>query len=234
MPELSTLSLAADANLVAYWKLEDTSATTGGFTLTNNNTVAFNNAKFTKGADFGSSNSNKSLTIASDLGIGGGAFSTSLWFKSSAEISTGTYLLFSKGDAATHVNHFIGYSYNSGTRRLQFTRLKQGVSQEDIYHEITLGTDNYYHFVLTYDTSNIIAYVNGSAVESPVSSTGNGSANNFDNTTIGCGFNAGDNSLIGYTSGIIDYVSVFNRALTPSEIWSIYQFGTKSLFFAQL
>jgi hypothetical protein len=85
--ELFTTSLFADASLVAYWRLENTSDSKGSRTLTNNNTVAFNSAKFNNGADGGATNTNKYLSLAADtLGMTyTGAKSFSLWLKLTTE-----------------------------------------------------------------------------------------------------------------------------------------------------
>src|SRR5438046_2134755 len=129
------------AGVVALYHLENANdATSNAFNLTNNNAVAFNPAKFANGADFGAANSNKSLTIANDLGIRGGAVTFGIWVKLSAEIGSGIWGLLSQKDAGVFTGHFIDYQYNSGTRRLVFTREKQNVADDQIFYTVTLGT----------------------------------------------------------------------------------------------
>jgi hypothetical protein len=55
-------------NLRAYYKLENENDSSGnGLTLTNNNSVTFGPAKFSNGADFGSSGTDKGLTYGANI-----------------------------------------------------------------------------------------------------------------------------------------------------------------------
>ena len=93
MPQLLNTPLFSDANLVHYYKLENTSDSKGSNTLTNVNSVAFNAAKFGNGADFGASNTTKELysTVAPE--IDGGAGTLIFWVKLQTEIASGAYCL---------------------------------------------------------------------------------------------------------------------------------------------
>lgn len=92
-------------NLVAYWKLEDVNDShTGGYTLTNNNSVTFTSGKVNNAARFASASS-KYLSRADDAVFrpGNFDFTWALWFNvTSAGVQT-----------------ILGYDYNV-TRGYQF------------------------------------------------------------------------------------------------------------------
>lgn len=214
--ELFTTSLISDANLKAYYRLENENDYTANvYHLTNNNTVTFSAGKFNNAANFGTSNTNKSLTISNNLGIDGGNISICALVKLSTEIGSGYYSIVSQQSTTSKVKNAIMYNYNSGTRRLEFWRVKNGVAVDGPTYTITLGTSNWYYLVYTYDGTNVRGYVNGVLVGTGASS-GNGSAAAASFLDI-----AQDESGR-YYSGLIDDVSVFNRVLTAAEISQLY------------
>ena len=220
--ELYTHSLFSDANLVAYYRMESGALTTdskGANTLTNYNTVADGIGKFGGGADFGASNTDKALRVASDLGIGATTnITASIWVKLNTEISTGEYTFIDKNKAgATGTLIQIYYEYNGGTRRLNFRRL--GSANAAVTYNLTLGTSNWYHLVLTWDGTNMYAYVNGVSVGSAASSGTFNLTAYADQLAIGT-TNSVDN--VRYSSAIIDDVAIFSRALTASEVSQLY------------
>lgn len=222
MAELSTTSLFADANLKAYYKLESGALTTdsgpNGYTLTNNNTVGEASGKYGICADLGTANTDKSLSIVNDLGITNGAVTMALWIKMRTEISTGTWSLLQHEDAGTSINYQIEYDYNGGTRRLNFRRDKQGVAEGVSNYTVTLGTADWHHVVLTYDTTNLRGYVDGALVAGPTALSGDGTGVAADVFSIG----AFRGTVDGFTSAYIDDVGVFNRALTDAEVLTLY------------
>ena len=118
--ELASTHLYNDANLQEQYKLEDLTGKNGN-TLTNNNSVAFNSAKFNNGADGGSSDADKSLSVNSALGYNGGAYAISLWVKINVAPSSGTgYDLAELVDATTHSSLLLNYQNSGGTLTLTF------------------------------------------------------------------------------------------------------------------
>lgn len=192
--------------------------------LTNNNTVGFVAGRFGNCADFGASNTNKSLLIASDLGITGGAITISGWYKQQTEIGSGSQIFTIQKDGAsgnTHTYYIIRYEYNSGTRRIFIGRGKVGVGEQGINHTITLGTANWYHLALTYDTTNVTAYINGNIVGTPTAASGNGSIPTVDGFCI-----AADTDGVTLPSSIFaDEVMVSSTALTANQIRTMYALG---------
>jgi hypothetical protein len=118
--------LPASATLNAYWKLENTTDSSGnGFTLTNHNTVPFNQGLFTNSADFGSSGTNKSLECA-NLFTNQRGYEYWFWFtlNSTADFATPKRLFVHSRNAASPngFNLICEYSISSGVVTLTFGR----------------------------------------------------------------------------------------------------------------
>lgn len=219
--------MALTDNLVAYYSLDESSgnavdATGNGFTMTNNGTTAFAAALINNGADYGTTNSTKSFQVNNDLGIAGGAITISTWVKLRTEISSGIQGIAIQGDAGTDVNYIIAYDYNGGTRRLQFNRQKQSVSNNITNGTATLGTAGWNYIVLTYDGTNVAGWLNGTQVASDLSTSGSGSAGAFDMFRIGGNDNQYTNL---YISAYQDETGIWSRALTSTEIADLYNGG---------
>lgn len=218
--------MALTDNLQAYYKLDESSGNASdssgnGYTLTNNNTVGYSSAKINNGADFGSTNTNKSLTTTSDLAIGGGAITMSMWVKVLAEPGTNvTYNLCNHGDAGNFVTHGLMYRDESGVKKLAFERGKGGVANNIFTSNQTLGTSNYYHIVYHYDGSTITGYLNDTSIGT-VASTGNGTSGVVDGFNLAVARELNTN----YSSVIIDEVGVWARALSSAEITELYNGG---------
>jgi hypothetical protein len=228
MAEGLSLSLASDANLKAYYKLESTADTgPNNYTLTNNGTVTFSAGKYNNAANFGSSNSAKYLSTTNPMGITTGALSISLWVKMLAEINTGGYALAAHSNTDKTVESIVTYQYNSGTRRFRFSRFKPPATSDAVNYEVDAGTANFYHLVYSYDGTNLSAYVNG-ALAGSTAASGTGTGGPDTGVYIGR-----DAYVASYSSALIDDVMIFNRGLTSGEASSLYADGSP-LFFAQL
>lgn len=227
--EIYTMSLYNDANLAAYYRLEDAIDNQNSGTdydLTNFNSVPFNTAKYNNGADGGTTNGSLRLAVSSDLGISDIAtnISFSFWGKMNTEIGSGNQFFFEKTLGPTNpqvVGYMVVYEYNGGTRRLRFQRAKHGVADNICYYNITLGTSNFYHIALTWDGSTVRGYVNGTE-QCTVASSGSGATDS--NLTNRFAILSSDNGYSpgSWLSGIVDDMAVFNRVLTPTEITDIY------------
>lgn len=222
--------MALQDNLIEYWKLDESSGNAVGVvsstTLTNTGTASYASAKINNGVDFGSTNTTKWLNeITSNLGIDGGACSLAGWVKLSAEIGAGNWCFFNTSSGTSKTWQYIEYNYNSGTRRLSFSRDKAGVGDQGPKYTITMGTSDWYHLVYTYDGTNVRAYINGSLVGGPTAASGNGST-----TVSSSGFSIGDRIYSGgalgnKVRGIQDEVGLWSRAITADEVTALYNSG---------
>lgn len=215
--ELFSTTLFSDANLQAYYRAENVNdATAHARNLTNNNSVAFNPAKFNNGFDFGSSNTNKRMATTDSIGIDGGAITMSGWVNITTAPSSGNSgLIMDQGNDTSHVQNRVFYDNTAGTLSLYFRRTKYGVGNDDVNYVVTLSLGTWYHVAYVYDGATITAYVNGVSVGTPKASSGNGSSGAFIGFTTGIG--QGDYNTV-ILSGLTDDIAIFNRALTPSEI----------------
>jgi len=211
--ELASMSFYSDANLVAYYKLEDeTDSEDDGtdYDLTNNNSTTFASAKFNNGADF---SSNKYLSRTDTGGVADtDDWTISFWIKLDTEISEGYYNFWFMFTGTN--NNLMRYDYNSGTRRLQ---VYSGAWEGGLNYNITMGTANWYHMAMTRvdGTGACKVYVNGSQVGSTFNATGSDASTPY--MKIGGNSTAGDS-----VEGLIDDFAIFDRALSADEIASIY------------
>lgn len=210
--ELASTSLFSDANLLSYWKLENTSDSKGSNTLTNNNTIAFNAAKFNNGADQGASNSNKYLSVATNLGIAGnGIFTFSFWIKLKSEITSGTWTIASHRSTTGADRYFdVNYEYNGGTQRLY---TDAGGNNTNRY-AVALGTSIFHHIAAVRNSTNSLLYVDGSLQTTNGLGVGTEGTNRFGIGATGIG--------ISPSSAIFDDFAVFSRELTATEISNLY------------
>ncbi len=219
MAELIYTSLFNDANLQAYYRLEDVSDSKGANTLTNNNSVTFTPAVYANGANLGTSNTNKYLSTSNTLSVDGGSCSISLWCQLLTEIPSATQTIVNQANNTSKTQNRIYLDFNGGTRLVVFMRGKPGVGNQTSSVTQTLGTTNVYHLVYVYDGVNVTGYINNVA-STPTAASGSGSA------AITNGFYIGatqDGSL--EVSALIDDCGFFNRALTAAEVATLYNAG---------
>src|SRR6267142_896903 len=213
-------------NIVAYWKFSESSgdaadATGNGWTLTNNNSATYGAGLIGNCVIFGTSNTNKYLSNANNLGITGGAMSIAMWVNPQTAPSATTYALATQSDVTTSDTFFSIYYEDAGGLRVRFQRTKVGVAANNFSHSVDLGTGSWHQLVLTYNGSTVTGYLDGSSVGT-VASSGNGSG--------GTNFNAFElarNNPDGgeYASVKEDEVGVWSRELTSAEVTSLYNGG---------
>lgn len=223
--------MALTDNLVAYYKLDESSGNASdssgnGYTLTNNNTVSFTTGKISNGADFGASNSSKYFNHASLHGFTSPtqAMSLSVWVKITTAPSSGeTQFIVSQFIGETTGGDWkIGYYNESGTLKIRITNDGGG----SLAYSTTLTTGTWYHIVGTFSGSNAAGstkiYLNGAEVASGnLYGTTNYSAF-ADSFTIG----ANRNGSSVFFKGLIDEVGQWSRELSSAEITSLYNGGS--------
>ena len=129
-------------------------------------------------------------------------------------------LIVSKGNPGSDLNGYnLGFLYNtlywelaSGTTRIQGSYALAGHIVNNTLYLVTL----------TWDGSNVILYLNGVAVSAPVTQTVTPVSNVYP-FRIGA---RGDNLGRSLFQGKIDEVGVWSRALSASEVTSLYSTGT--------
>jgi hypothetical protein len=192
----------------------------GTFDLTDTNTTPSTTGNWNRAASTTLANSEK-LTISNDLGITGGAITISAWIKLPAEITTGSFGFITQGDAGVDVNYTMGYEYNGGTPRIFFNRQRQNTSNNVINHTVSLGT-TWHHLVLTYNGTTLEGYLDNVSVGT-LSTSGNGASAGVDAFVIGQDSSGYLGS--GYSTAYYQDVSVYNTALTTTQISRLYNSG---------
>lgn len=191
------------SGLLAFWKLDNTSdSSVNNKTLTNVNSVTFVTGKIGNAARF---SSGKYFTSSVQIN---GAFSISCWFKTT---QTGNTNRFMTGNETPGTNYL--FLMEHGGKVYANWR---GASQIGP-NPVNINDGQWHHAVLTWDTSVLRLYVDGSLTNS---------ANNSGAVTpvtipIGAG-QAGQFSF----NGDIDAFGVWNRALPIEDISLLYNNGT--------
>jgi|GEM_PF-6838967 len=227
------------AGLVAYWPLNEiatsgnvsaTDATGRGNTLTASGSPIYANGKIGAARNFVSSSSQYlSATSSSDLQFGDGNWSLSLWVANSS-----TYA----GSSAIY-QHVIGKDAASGrefglraqisgtgttcgyTASVFRTNGSELAIQFPGFTNKATFTGAWNHLAVVHNSGTVTVYFNYSQT-----ATGSRGATAF--ATTSTPFNLGRRSYSGYfenLDGQIDEVGKWNRALTASEVQSLYNSG---------
>lgn len=227
--------MSLTTNILAYWKLDESSgnatdATGGGATMVNNGTAGYASGIINNGIDLGASNITKWLSKSGDFSINGGAASLAFWIKLVTDVSVSitnqTFMCIQSLGSSSHTVLQISYEYNSGTPRLVYSRKTPGTGggDRDINNTVTMGTSSWYYLVLTYDATTLTGYLNGSSIGT-IGAVTTGTITQSDVTQIGMRGDLDVLNASATTSGIIDEVGIWSRALTGAEVTSLYNGG---------
>lgn len=138
--------------------------------------------------------------------------SLSFWFKSNTA-----------GEGPS-IGSRTGFANQWGFLRTGGVNYVQVVTQSDgKYFTYSSPSDtDYHHYLLTFSAGTLVLYIDGSVVPHTATNTGNGVATTLHSVNVG--FNIGKNDSF-YSDGLFDEVSIFNSALTASDITYIYNRG---------
>ena len=156
---------------------------------------------------------------------GFGSFTMSAWFNTN-QVNIQSQYIFQTGMG------FMGLSGSGSGVYFNTFRNRQGFSpSQHTYHKTfntTIDTNQWYHVALTTtaDNSQTGAYLNGELLGSlNFSYSGLGANHNFSRIGVNHFRHPGEHRNMSYFSGLIDDVSIYNRALSKNEILTIYQSG---------
>jgi hypothetical protein len=164
---------------------------------------------------------NDYINCGNDSSLVPSSLTISLWFKTSGSASAIPRLINKSYGGSPYDSYFIRINNN-------VLNFKIGVSSASV--QIAGATNvvdgNWHHVVGTYDGSQLKLYLDGNSEATPVSETRAIIENTTYNLTIGCELGA-----YGFSwpfTGDISNVSIFNSALTASQIRKIYNEGRPS------
>ena len=148
------------------------------------------------------------------------AFTLSGWFKPNNIAATRT--LFAKAGAEPNVRGYI-MRHEATTGEL-FAWLRSSGANRGFTYNKALTAGVYQHVVFTYsgssNISGLLAYVNASVAGTPTSGAVSGT------WLEGQDFTLGSRNSSFYFSGLMDQVTVWNKALTPAEVAELYNAGS--------
>ena len=157
-------------------------------------------------------------------GSGGQAFSFELWFKT----TTGGVLLGQEFSSSEYVPAI--YVGSDGKLRAQ---MFWNGSINPIASGQTVSDGIFHHSAVTYDGNNMTLYLDGAAIASRAQTQLSYASVYY--YQLGAGYTSGwpaGNSGVSWFSGLIDEVSLYNRALSSGEIAAIYSAGSAGKCFS--
>jgi len=201
-------SLASDSNLTAHYKLDDLSDSTGlNSNLTNNGATLISSGCF-NGSCYDFEKGETDYISTNTLFPASSEFTVSCTIKVESSIVNQDCV----GQNVAFAMRF------SGTNIVQFY-LHNGVSYSSVQGSTTLSDGVWYQLTGVFTGTQIKVYVNGVEDATPTSITTMGTGS--ENANIGLLALASST----HADGLIDEVSIWNRALNDSEVLDLYNNG---------
>ncbi|MEX1061942.1 MAG: LamG-like jellyroll fold domain-containing protein [Patescibacteria group bacterium] len=224
-----------EQNLIAYWKLDETSAGTGAVArndsystnhLTDNNTTASGTGKRNNGADLESGNSEfLEITDNSALSTGDIDFTLSAWVNLESK-ATGQFIL-SKRDSASVREYELVYYLAADRFEIRLHNSSGTVVCTATANTFGSPSTSTWYFLLawhdaTANTCNI-SINNGTADSAAETGTVSDTAANFR-------MGATDTTENGFFDGLIDETSFWKKLLTTQEKTDLYNSGNANTY----
>lgn len=203
------------SNYRAVYHLNNTTDSTGnGYTLTNNNSVTLNATGILGGAaDFGSGNTSKTLSNATDLGKSLTSYTYDMWLNlySVTTYGQGPWIM---NDATTRREYM--YYENSGGASMRFAH--EGSSSTAVNVATGWSNSTWHKVTQTWDNTTVRPYIDGTA-GTTFNPTGN---TTITNSTFRLGAHQADVAPSLYWKGLIDEVRVTNTTQSANWITTEY------------
>jgi alpha-L-fucosidase len=208
------------AGLAGYWKFNETSGTTASDSSGNNNTGTVSGATWTTSGhntgalsfdgvnDYVAVNSSSSLNLTK--------FTVAMWVNlTSLPAANSYYALAVKGaDLSENYELLVGYP-SAGSIHFPIKWTDGTRSGDSSSTQLTAGA--WKHVVVTYDGTNAKVYIN--AVLDTTKTYGKTPQTNTGQLIIG-----NETSMTRYFKGKMDEVRIYNRALSQTEVTSLYNY----------
>lgn len=210
--------MALTDNIVSYWKTDESSGDAADSVGSNTGVatnVTYTTGKINNGADFNTSTSQLGMGTSSTLNPSAVTFAG--WMK--YDTKTPAYSHIIGREAGVGTPYCVCLLKSSG--KLAMYVYTSGDVSYDGTGSNTLSASTWYHIALTYDaTQGLIGYVNGS---SDGSAAANGALASYSGTFTMGGATADASRDL---DGMCDEWGVWSRALSSSEISSLYNSGS--------
>ena len=220
----AALATIDNPSTIAYYKMADATDETGSYNGTPTN-VDFNvEGKYGFAGKFNGTSSKIDLPTG-DLGIGTNNFSISLWFNS-ADITQNDQSLwwFQHYQSPIRAGGIVSSSSSGmgGDYDLRFYCMVGGASYNANTNSDILSSNTWYHAVFVKSsTSGMTIYINGSSVATNTSATGDVNTNMSSGGANTIGYYKTTASSL-YFNGRIDQFRTFNKAISASEVTTLY------------
>lgn len=211
--------------LRAYYKATDlTDASGNGYTLTNNNSATVNptGGKVDGAFDFGSANTNKSMTIANQLGLAKNDARSYLWWVqiTTAPTSGNIGVMLATEYTTGAVGYSMDYWNSSGTLKTRTGRFKDTINDPTLIVTETFTTATWVQCAYTFDGTTEFFYVGGVLVGTNAPGTADGTGTALPNE-----FSIGKNAYGRYLSGLMSAIAAHSRTVSYDEILAYYNNG---------
>jgi len=192
-----------------------TDSTGNSYTLTNNNTVTLNaTGKLGGSADFTSSNTNKSLSVASDLGLSTTAYTIDMW------VNKYSVTAYGQGPWTHNSNtnrRYYDYYENSGGASMRFAQ--EGSPGKQFNLATGWSNSTWHKITQTFDNTNMYGYLDGAYGNQVAVSGDTGSVTN----TFRLGSHQGGTAVASlFWQGLIDEARVSSTTNTANWITTEY------------
>lgn len=225
--ELNKLPFLTDANLQGYYRFElniDDTTPNARNLIYYGAAPGYSDGVF--GAAYDKVNNNDFLYVNNAMGVDGGAITIGCWFK---EVATQTT---KDSGIVCQVNINTDTRYAILRQNTNLVFMRDGIGGGGTAGRVILTWATYIsvtkfsHLVLTYDNTNVKAYIDGEYIGQAAAS-GNGAGYAGSVTGFGVGAIEGWNGWAGTggpycSNGIYDDVFIMNRAMTADEIYELY------------
>jgi hypothetical protein len=212
-----TLQVLGDSSCVATYRFENDETDLSGNYDGTGNEIQYAAGRYGQAASFNGSSSYIS-GLPTLTNPSGSSFSVSLWVNTN---STDKNIFGGVVDEPVEYDSIFRIRVNSSGQAFTDYRPSQEavISTVEINGSTSISDGNWHHIVSIVTDSQIKLYVDGSeASNSPKSITG---TTNVTNAVIGALNNRG--TIQDYLDGKIDQVRIFNKALSASEVTTLYQ-----------
>ena len=207
----TTACVQQPSNLVSWWRGEGNGLDQTGA----NNGILINNITFSAGKIGGGFNANNGTLFPGSLEISDSSslvLNQSMTFEGWLKIDSYGGAIISRRNTTGEQSYMVSTSFENGRLQFFIFHSEGGASLISSPNPLPLG--QFVHFAATYDdaTEQRSIYINGSLVTQQT-------------FTVNRNIISGAKIYVGAIRGITDELSVYNRALTASEIQAIYNAG---------
>lgn len=210
-------------NLVAFWRMNEGTGTsvsseTGNHSGTTYNSPTWVTGKSGTALSFNGTSQYVGITKTTALDVTASAISLMAWVNPTT--TAGIRRILNLPYSETGGNEKYSILINAGTFQC-LLKNTSGSGLEDGPSFAFTTTGSWSHLCAVYNGSNILLYINGSAVGTPYSRIGPVVASINGDVQIGrFGPTWGQ-----YFSGVIDDVRIYSRAITATEVGTVYSLG---------